>query len=429
MPLVAGRLAVSRSHAVFCPVDEQHVASLEAAMAGEEAASLPPALHARLSEHGFFGPPRPEQPDPPTVQLQLTNACNLACSYCCTDSGRRRPEEIGFEGFARVLREAREALGPEARVALLGGEPLLVSFAVELGELALSLGLHLTLFTNGLPLRKEPVSAHVAALVARGAEVRVSLSGVTPELCDAEAGADRFHSAVEGLHCLAGHGAKAVVDLMLLPHHVDAAAEHLPELRRRLPPGTRISFGVAFVGGRERGANVFPSRSALEAALDRITFEAGETVRAPRRSPLAWRRVGCGCALGRHLHVRSDGALFTCFRMLEPVGTLDDGFGATAGRLRTELAAPEAAPGCARCALFTLCGGGCRSDNVVTCGGPAPACGPWRVRVLSELLAEGWVGAVEWPTHHLLAEAHARGIEGPTGYPESTPQPTTEDEA
>ena len=29
---------------------------------------------------------------------------------------------------------------------------------------------------------------------------------------------------------------------------------------------------------------------------------------------------GCGCAMGRHLHLRSDGALFTCFKMEEKVG-------------------------------------------------------------------------------------------------------------
>lgn len=249
----------------------------------------------------------------------------------------------------------------------------------------------------------------------------MSLSGVTPELCNAEAGAERFHGAIDGLHRLAEAGGSAVVDLMLFPHHVDAAAEHLPALRRRLPPGTRISFGVAFVGGREQGANVFSSRSALEAALDRIAFEAGETVAAPRRSPLAWRRVGCGCALGRHLHVRSDGTLYACFRMLEPVGSLEAGFGETAARLRAELAEPQMAADCGVCVLYTLCGGGCRSDNIVASGGAAtPVCGPWRVRVLSELLAEGWVGAVEWPTRHLLEEARARGIEAPGAPAEGT---------
>ena len=66
------------------------------------------------------------------------------------------------------------------------------------------------------------------------------------------------------------------------------------------------------------------------------------------------------------------------------------------------------------CALATLCGGGCRSENLLYSGDPdVPPCGPWRVRVVSELLAEDRVTALEWPVAFLLAEARARGIETP----------------
>ena len=37
------------------------------------------------------------------------------------------------------------------------------------------------------------------------------------------------------------------------------------------------------------------------------------------------------------------------------------------------------------------------------------------MEVLSELLAEDCVTALEWPVHHLLAEAHSRGIYAPKG--------------
>ncbi|MBI5481002.1 MAG: radical SAM protein [Deltaproteobacteria bacterium] len=45
--------------------------------------------------------------------------------------------------------------------------------------------------------------------------------------------------------------------------------------------------------------------------------------------------------------------------------------------------------------------------------GGEPFLVPWRVHVLSELLAEDRVGAVEWPAPHLLEEARRRGIEAP----------------
>jgi len=160
---------------------------------------------------------------------------------------------------------------------------------------------------------------------------------------------------------------------------------------------------------------LFGSRSRLEAALDRIAFDAGEVISAPETSPMVDRREGCTCALGHHLHVRSDGALFTCFKMEEQVGHLYERSFAEALRDRAERLRPVSTLSyCADCDLATICGGGCRSENYQYTGDPdIPVCGFWRVQVLAELLAEDRVTALEWPAAHLLAEARARGIDGP----------------
>jgi radical SAM protein with 4Fe4S-binding SPASM domain len=133
------------------------------------------------------------------------------------------------------------------------------------------------------------------------------------------------------------------------------------------------------------------------------------------RSPLAERREGCSCALGHHLHVRSDGALFTCFKMEEKVGDLrHDRFAEALAALRARPHPARTLACCADCALNTLCGGGCRSENLQYTGdADQPVCGPWRVRVLCELLAEDRASALEWPVPHLLVEARRRGIEAP----------------
>ncbi|NMC69978.1 MAG: SPASM domain-containing protein, partial [Myxococcales bacterium] len=69
---------------------------------------------------------------------------------------------------------------------------------------------------------------------------------------------------------------------------------------------------------------------------------------------------------------------------------------------------------CRDCPLNTLCGGGCRSENLQYTGNAdEPVCGPWRVRVLSELLAEDRPSALEWSAPQLLSEARARGFEAP----------------
>jgi radical SAM protein with 4Fe4S-binding SPASM domain len=411
---------VSRDYALFCAIPAEHTDAVARVLAGAmQQASLAAGLQEELRRHGFGGPPREPAQDSPSVQLQLTNACNLSCSYCCTNSGKPRAGEVSLEKLREVVREAAAVLGPGARVALLGGEPLLVPWSLELAEYVLEHRLTLTLFTNGVLLADPAIARRVAELCRRQAQVRVSLAGPTPELCDAVSGAPRFEQVMRGLHELSRQGGHAVVDLMLLPSQVDSVAAHLPALRRALPEGAQIAFGIAYYSGREQGEHLFRSRAALESALDRIAFEAGEVIPATAPSPLADRREGCTCALGDHLHVRSDGALFTCFKMEEQVGSLGESrFADVVQSVRGQPHPARLLPFCADCPLATLCGGGCRTENLQQSGdADRPVCAEWRVRVLCELLAEDRVGALDWPAEHLLAEAHARGIEAPASLP------------
>lgn len=417
LPLGEGRLLVSRGHAVFCRVPADQVAAVERVLAGETTvSSLAASLLEALDRHGFFGAPRAAPPESPSVQLQLTNACNIACRYCCTNSGHARAPELTLERYTGIVEDVRRDLGPRTRVAVLGGEPFLLPWAIDLCERIVDLDLQLTMFTNGIPLGADAaLAARAAALTKRGAQLRISLAGPTQEICDAISGADRFEGALRGVHAVAAAGGETIIDLMLLPQHVAEVAEHLPGLRRRLPPGIRIALGVMYLSGRETGEHLFGSRAELERALDRVAFEAGERIAATPASPLTDRREGCSCALGQHLHVRSDGSLFTCFKMEEKVGDLREvQFSAALAEVRATPHPAVTLEKCRDCPLNTLCGGGCRSENLQYTGtADEPVCGPWRVRVLSELLAEDRPSALEWSAPQLVAEARARGFEAP----------------
>ena len=418
-----GALLLSRDFALFCHIPTEQVGLVRQVIAGQLAlAELPEALRTALSQHGFGAGPRPSSPPTHSVQLQLTNECNLQCAYCCTDSGRARPNEVTLSELVRVVDEARATFGTLTHFGMLGGEPLLVDWAIDLAEYIVEQGSSLTLFSNGTLLANGTLSANerlcdrLASIMRQGAELRISLAGVTPALCDSLSGAARFERALGAIQALAARDVMPQVDVMLLPQHIDALTENLPKLRKRLPQGIPLSFGILYRSGRERGHHIFRSRRELEAALDRIVFEAGETIRATGKRPIAQRREGCSCALGHHLHVRSDGRLFSCFKLDEPVGDLReqsfaDVAAAAASRARPACSLPE----CADCQLNTLCGGGCRSENLHYTGDPdRPVCGDWRKRVCHELLAEDLPAALEWPVDHLLAEAHERAIAAPT---------------
>jgi len=412
LPLARGRLLVSRAQATFCRVDEPDVSAVEQALGG---APIAQSLAKDLERHGFFGAARQAEPETHTVQLQLTNACNLGCVYCCTNSGAPRKQELSRERWLALIDEIRASMGQGTRVSLLGGEPFLVPFAIEVAERIQEVGLDLGVFSNGLLFRDEALATRVAALVKRGANVRVSLAGASRESCDSLSGAARFDLAIEGVQRLAQLGARVTIDLMLSPQQADQIGRDLPRLRSLLPAGTPLALGVIFQGGRELGERVFSSRADLERALDAIAFEAGESIASVPASPVAFRRDGCSCALGHHLHARSDGALFTCFKMEERVGDLAvESFSEALARVRASPRPATLLEFCRECALATLCGGGCRAENIQLTGDPErPACGEWRLRVLAELLAEDRPSALEWPAMQLLREAQLRGIEAP----------------
>lgn len=416
LPLTRGKLLVSPSLATFCRIGPEHEPAVQRVVELERTfETLPDQLVIDLRNHGFGGPPREAKPESPSVQIQLTNACNLTCSYCCTNSGEPRQREVDRQEIFDVIDDVRDGLGPGARMAMLGGEPLLIPWALEACERALDRDLSLTLFTNGTLLGEEAIAEGVSTLQRRGAEVRVSLAGATKAICDRQSGSPRFEKVIDGVHALARRGTRPIVDLMLLPDEADTVAENLHVLRRKLPADTKIALGVLYLSGRETGEHLFRTRTDLETALDSIAFGAGEVIAAPETSPVAQRREGCTCALGHHLHVRSDGSLFTCFKMEERVGHLSDRPFIDALTDRKHREHPTSAlPMCLDCPLATLCGGGCRSENLQYTGGAeTPVCGPWRVRVLSELLAEDRVTALEWPAPHLISEAKARGIDCP----------------
>ncbi len=416
LPISNGKLLVSPSHAVFCRVHPDEVTAVQAIIAKKSpVGSLSQTTQLALKRHGFFHPPRQAKSDSSTVQLQITNACNLACSYCCTNSQKRRKQEVTFEQLVQVVHQIPDALGTGTAVSILGGEPLLVPWAFDLASEIVELGLPLTIFTNGVPLANDVLAAKTAQLVDKGVRVHVSLAGPTAESCDTISGNHRFAAALRGINNLAAFGAQLTVDIMLMPQNAEAIARELHQLRRQLPPNTAVTLGVLYMSGRETGQNLFASRSELDAALDRIAFEAGVAIPSARTSPVMHRREGCNCALGKHIHVRSDGALFNCFKMEEKVGDLAMTEFTEAVQInRSQPHRASDLPTCADCPFNTLCGGGCRSENLLYTGNPdEPLCGPWRVRVLSELLAEDRVTAVDWTIPFLLQEARNRGIETP----------------
>jgi len=118
----------------------------------------------------FFGPTH--------VDLDLTNACNLACSHCHAASGKPLPGQLSTGEVRKVLDDLYElgALG----ITIAGGEPFLRPDILELLEHACQLhGQQVVVVTNGTLM--SGVTVDRLARSCPGLKVNISIDGSTSE--------------------------------------------------------------------------------------------------------------------------------------------------------------------------------------------------------------------------------------------------------
>ena len=118
----------------------------------------------------------PDLTYPISVEMTLTNACNMNCIYCSDAMLRKRQgvkEQISFEEFKHLLDDLAKG-GTKGVVIEGGGEPTLYSHFTEIVDYACSAGLAVGLITNGSNrIHKKTLS--------KFEWIRVSLDASTPD--------------------------------------------------------------------------------------------------------------------------------------------------------------------------------------------------------------------------------------------------------
>jgi sulfatase maturation enzyme AslB (radical SAM superfamily) len=142
---------------------------------------------------------------PRRLSVELTNICNLHCSYCLRDEDALYHTPANFfspELLESVVRQAREAIGI-THVNFTGGEPTLHPRFDEILTIAESNDLKVSFVTNGWNFEKiwPKLLAHRNAIT----HVAFSLDGVTREQHDNWRGEGSFVRLVRAFsRCFAG---------------------------------------------------------------------------------------------------------------------------------------------------------------------------------------------------------------------------------
>lgn len=415
VPVNRGELLVSPGLAVYCAVYADETAALHKHLA-DVAEPLPEALRERLEKHGFYGAQRPLRPTYHLTQFQVTNACNLRCAYCSADSGKAREHEISLDDVKRVIDEVLEVY-PDSDISFSGGEPLTVPWLFEAVEYAQAHTKgHVGILSNLLLLdRSDALLEKVVSCMKRDVSVQMSFASADRDVCDRLSGAKRYDIGMRVLKKLEAHGVYPKIDLMLSAPDNQANVDAFADFRRSLAEDAKISLGFLYPCGRETGEHVYANEDDCERILDDLTFLGGVSIPAPKISPVTNRRLGCMCIEHENLYIRSDGGVFSCFKMVEQFGHISEGMKNVIERRRKTAHKASEIAMCRSCPFVSLCAGGCRADNMILERSVrAPICGKWRVRFLAEMLFEDRPYVMDWSVPHQLEEAKKRGIETPS---------------
>lgn len=153
----------------------------------------------------------------PIVVWNITRTCNLRCVHCYSDSAAANyPGELNWEQMQNVVHDLADYKIPS--LLLSGGEPLIHPRFFDLVNLASSLGLKLTISTNGTLITPEKAAMLKAANVAY---VGISLDGIGKVHDEFRRKEGAFDAAVRGFRNCHEVGQKTGLRLTLTRHTVD----------------------------------------------------------------------------------------------------------------------------------------------------------------------------------------------------------------
>jgi MoaA/NifB/PqqE/SkfB family radical SAM enzyme len=130
---------------------------------------------------------------PVTAQIDLTNSCNLKCSFCQVHKKRDRKTHIDFDLMQHMLEELKSIGGCKGIQYTGGGEPTVHPRFEDIVRITNSLGFKIGMTTNGVNIKNLPME-----LLSMFEWVRVSLNS-SRQMYKEIHGVNRYDDVMKGL--------------------------------------------------------------------------------------------------------------------------------------------------------------------------------------------------------------------------------------
>ena len=288
--------------------------------------------------------------------VEVTNRCNLHCAHCYGSFGAGSHTDLEPEALQPLVSDAVRC-GLE-HLDFTGGEPMMNPRFPEFLELADSLSLRTTVFTN-LTARSDALVSSVLAY--RVERVITSLESTNPAVHDEFRGrAGAFADTMVAMRHLQDLGVPVTVNVVVGRHNEDDVIRSVGELRER-----GFAVHVDFMLSEGRASSRLMASSGGRARLMKWLIEQ----ESPNAEHAGHMRPGCGVAES-FVFVTSGGRIVLCPSLRSTafeVASLDAAprFEEVAARtcgLLSRIACRE------KCPVGAYCRGGCRARALANYG-------------------------------------------------------------
>jgi len=227
-----------------------------------------------------------------TIILEVTQRCNLACSVCYADAGRREGADPPLDAIARWYAAARRA-GTGSNIQLSGGEPTLRDDLPQIVAMGREAGFgFIQINTNGIRLARDP--DYLGELEAAGlASVFLQFDGTDDAVYRTLRGRDLLGTKLAAIAACGQHQIGVVLVPTLVPGVNDREVGAILRLAVAHSPVVRaVHFQPVSYFGRFPHPPADQDRISLPALMRRIETQSEGVFKTAQFSP-----PGCENAL------------------------------------------------------------------------------------------------------------------------------------
>ena len=302
------------------------------------------------------------------LHLHLTNKCNLRCPHCYMESGKEYVSELTTDEIKKLCDDFKDYGGTD--VSLTGGEPTTREDFFEIAEYIHSLGMRLSIFTNGFFWDDEKVK-RISALNLDG--VQISIDGYNEETNATIRGKGVFEKALNAVDLFVQNGIFVKVAVTapyeIIKDHTDeyvSFSKNLIEKYRE--ENIQINYSYFLMPGRNLNAEKIQEiKEEYYALVDGVVRRVYENI---DEESFVSNINDCkydSCGYGG-LNVMANGDFYLCDRIPDVnksgnIRTMNFADIYKIMKIAEEKGRIDNFKPCNSCELKYICGGGCRAEH------------------------------------------------------------------